>query len=303
MKATDYYETNEQVVPRLTELRDAIETIDAYARRRHFSVFWRGQMDYRWPLTSSLVRKLAPLRVPDDNMINDVEDRVLAEAGAWITDLQQPAFTEPIAKLAYLQHHGIPTRLIDFTRNPWVALFFASESMDDVDGRLFAVMVEQASVLNATPSGTPWRTYSSSDIVFWDPTASGVSFARVAAQEGVLAVGRLPSTQPYRSCIDDLTQQRRAMLAEEVRRILSIPFRITGTASSLPPRASPPIGITFRVHVDKESIRRDLVPRSAGRRISPGGITINHTSVYPDAAGMVACSPLLRGLDKGILIP
>jgi hypothetical protein len=119
-------------------------------------------------------------------------------------------------------------------------------------------------------------------------------------------VGRLPSTQPHRKGVDSFLQRSRSLLAEEVRRILSIPFKLVpftpnGT-TSVPTGAVLPIGLTFRIHVDKESIRRDLAGSNPGRRSSPSDLGATHESVYPDAAGMVAHSELIKGLRKGVLI-
>lgn len=43
------------------------------------------------------------------------------------------AFANPIEYLSKMQHYGMPTRLIDFTINPLIALFFAVQKFDNAD--------------------------------------------------------------------------------------------------------------------------------------------------------------------------
>lgn len=304
----DYYRANEWVAEKLSDVKATIETIEAYAKTRDARVFWRGQANHTWAFASSVVRKLSALTDVDDDVLQQVETNLLKEAADWIKELGAAPYVQPLARLAYLQHHGVPTRLLDITSDPWMAAFFAADSMDDVDGRMFALIVAQDAVLTKTPEGTPWYGYGKDEIKVYDPASDGIVFPRLAAQHGLFAIGRLPSTQPYREALDpELSDRRRALLAEEVRRILSIPFALSplkgvGETDRIPTGASLPIGLTFRVHVDKASIRRDLAGAGAGFRCSPTGTTITHRTVYPDISGMVTFSKVMRGLERGVLI-
>jgi hypothetical protein len=301
MQAINHYKQNELIISNLSDALARIKEVGDYATNRALQVFWRGQSDYTWGLTSLLARQLSAIAPTNDPLLDEIEDRILKEGGDSITDLTQPAYNNPLARLAYMQHHGIPTRLIDFTKDAWMAMFFAVETGDSVDGRLFAILVDGPSVLSSSPKGTPWRSYKTSEVKIWDPVASGVKFPRILAQNGVFAVGRLPSTQPHRTGFDELLGTNRSLLAEEIRRIFSIPFKLV-TADPIPPNASPPIGLTYRVHIDKETVRRDLMGARHGRRISPSNSKITHKHAYPDADGMRMNSELLRGLDRGVII-
>lgn len=54
----------------------------------------------------------------------------------------------PLELLALLQHHGIPTRLLDVTENALVALYFACCSEFDIDGEVCVFRHENESVAN-----------------------------------------------------------------------------------------------------------------------------------------------------------
>jgi hypothetical protein len=51
----------------------------------------------------------------------------------------QPVPTDPWEVLAIAQHHGLPTRLLDWTENPLVAAFFACDTAYDREGAIFAM--------------------------------------------------------------------------------------------------------------------------------------------------------------------
>lgn len=116
---------------------------------------WRGQNDASWDLSSSLYRRLAKDGATvTERKMRDAELEILEEARRWGLGRDLGPSATDMHMLAALQHHGVPTRLIDVTSNPMTALWFAvEEHRPDEDGEvrrtpgvLFAIDV----------SKTPW---------------------------------------------------------------------------------------------------------------------------------------------------
>ncbi|MGY3590031.1 hypothetical protein ACVIGB_010384 [Bradyrhizobium sp. USDA 4341] len=107
--------------------------------------FFRGHEDARFELTPSLLRKS-----PDGAwQFMPNEDRLCKELLiAHYDDFQSDQYC--FDRLVRMQHYGLPTRLLDISGNPLVALFFACYSgsnLLDIDGEVIVFRVSSDKVI------------------------------------------------------------------------------------------------------------------------------------------------------------
>ncbi|MFY0678437.1 MAG: FRG domain-containing protein [Neptuniibacter sp.] len=122
---------------------------------------FRGQRDSSWVLESSLTRRLKQF-VPQE-IWKEREGRAIRvfkrKAHHFLNDTS--SLNDDFRCLALMQHHGAPTRLLDFTKSPYVASYFALQSCT-TPAAVYAVNTP-ALWHEATPPGYPELTREAID--------------------------------------------------------------------------------------------------------------------------------------------
>jgi hypothetical protein len=111
---------------------------------------FRGHRSAQQPLLNSLCRRLTQY-CPDLAQWPTREARALRifrrKAHIYLGD--RSGLEDDLRCLAMMQHHGAPTRLLDFTKSPFVAAFFALEGAD-ADAAVYAL--NTPALWRATPT-------------------------------------------------------------------------------------------------------------------------------------------------------
>ena len=101
---------------RVGSVRTFLDALDKVDRSTEAALFYRGHSDFIYPLTPSIYRNQGWIR-NEDVLFKEL---VLRCPNDFLT--QESTFQT----LVKMQHYSLPTRLLDLTANPLIALFFAS---------------------------------------------------------------------------------------------------------------------------------------------------------------------------------
>src|SRR4051794_3793588 len=129
------------------EFAKAKDLLGELADYREPGWIFRGHADHRWILETTIRRRVA--RLEDDGIgtgfAADTEKFMLEEfqrrAHQYQRHLRQmPRDVYKLEWLALMQHHGAPTRLLDWTKSPYVGAFFAvADAAPQTDSAIWVI--------------------------------------------------------------------------------------------------------------------------------------------------------------------
>lgn len=247
---------------------------------------WRGVVDANWPLHSLAFRKYFELKgtLPDEAELCRFERHALSVA----RDEWRYSHMPVLELFANLQHFGGPTRLLDVTFDPLVALWFATEERSDGtshDGRLFGfdvTGVRQLDLGTGKADSLPWEQagsgWSTGLPNVWRPPAYN---QRILAQNAAFLIGGVPGVEAgtnmnYRTAPGD-GKYSTTWSIDDVRKATSISLHLKSPLRSARGHNRSGAAYTIRVlHAAKRQIQEHLRRRYG----------LMKSSIYPDIQGL-----------------
>ena len=104
-----------------------IEDLEKFGQS-HKGWLFRGHRSIRWKLETSLERAARRCGVNQQEYERRIFEEFRRHAHTYLA--RTPKDEDTLEWLALMQHHGAPTRLLDFTTSFWIALFFAFEQAE-----------------------------------------------------------------------------------------------------------------------------------------------------------------------------
>lgn len=167
-----------------------VEFHNLIRERFQYGDVYRGMSDVDFSLISSLGRRSESF----EKYVKGGKDALLeAEKSTMrIFDREYSTYTSktistPWRRLAVAQHHGLPTRLMDWTLSALVALYFATEGSTDTDSVVYALKVPDRRIphVDTVEDELDLDPFDIEDLHLYIPTHESM---RLRAQSGLFTV-------------------------------------------------------------------------------------------------------------------
>jgi len=159
---------------------------------------FRGQANADWHLVPTLTRMLNKINPKiDSREAEEIEvallDYFVTNAHRYFSQAVLATRDNPAARWSLMQHHGGPTRLLDWTNNLLVAAFFAISSHPDQDGAIWIfhakpVNDEARRKLHSVQAGYKMLQSGMAQSVVQIWMENGSHVERVIAQDGLFTL-------------------------------------------------------------------------------------------------------------------
>lgn len=139
MKEKELGTQKERVLAEIKDIQSYVKLVLENTKKEQ--CVYRGHASKDWPLKSSIGR--------NEKYSKELEKSVFFQfkQNYYSYTTERPASDMDLLFLA--QHYGLPTRLLDFTYNPMIALYFACESEPEKDGRVYVKSLGELSLMDA----------------------------------------------------------------------------------------------------------------------------------------------------------
>jgi hypothetical protein len=117
-------------IKEIKKVADLIRHLKADIKSEWGPAWYRGQADQSWKLISSFDRLKTP--PTETSLVNRFRQNA-----SFLMDKKTPV--NDFEWLFMMQHYGVPTRLLDWTENPLISLYFAVNSLTKKDAVLWVL--------------------------------------------------------------------------------------------------------------------------------------------------------------------
>jgi len=159
--------------------------------RNNSSYKYRGQSDSNWKLIPKAGR---------DNLKGSDDETIFNHWKRRAIGLLDKSFDNKLDYLSIAQHTGLPTRLLDWSHSPLIALFFAVVDNPDKDGALFlySLAVKEVLPFEEIKEYNPFDKEMKKDYYFYMPIST---INRLDNQFGHFSIHKTPQKPFEDICI------------------------------------------------------------------------------------------------------